>query len=297
MRKIVLGTRGSRLALIQTGLVANALREKDTEFEIDTKTITTKGDVNTAPIPLDTIGKSWFTGEIEQELMAKSIDIAVHSLKDISSDPREDSVILPVLVREDPRDVLVSKQGLTFEQLPHGAIIGTDSSRRKAQILAKRSDLRVESIRGNIDTRLRKLREENYDAIVIAAAGLIRLSLANGITGYFDIETFVPAPGQGVLAVQIRADDEELLTVLRTLQDTETVTQVKAERAFVERIGGGCKSPAGACAKIMGDSLELFGMFANEDGSNVRFDTEKGSMRNAEEIGTRLANKLRRAVA
>lgn len=294
MRKIVLGTRGSKLALIQTKLVEAALKEKFPELETETKIITTKGDVNTAPIPLDTIGKSWFTGEIEQELSAGGIDIAVHSLKDVSSDVREDSVILPVLKREDPRDVLVSKAGLTFEGLPSGAILGTDSSRRKAQILAKRPDLRVESIRGNIDTRLRKLREENYDAIVIAAAGLIRLSLSDVITQYLEIESFVPAPGQGVLAAQARASDTEIISFLSALQDPVTVAQVKAERAFVETVGGGCKSPAGACARIEGDSLELFGMFADEDGSDVRFESETGAVADAESLGERLAKKLLR---
>jgi hydroxymethylbilane synthase len=294
MRKIVLGTRGSRLALIQTKLLEDALQEKFPDIQIETKTITTKGDVNTAPIPLDTIGKSWFTGEIEQELAAGGIDIAVHSLKDVSSDAREDSVILPVLKREDPRDVLVSKENLRFADLPPGAILGTDSSRRKAQILARRPDLRVESIRGNIDTRLRKLREENYDAIVIAAAGLIRLSLPDVITEYFEIETFVPAPGQGVLAAQARAADTEIISFLSALQDPVTVAEVKAERAFVETVGGGCKSPAGACARTKGDSLELFGMFADEDGSDVRFESEVGTVVDAGELGERLARKLLR---
>jgi hydroxymethylbilane synthase len=292
MRKIVLGTRGSKLALIQTDLVAEALRKVAPGLDIATKTITTKGDTNQSPIPLDTIGKSWFTDEIEQELMEKRIDIAVHSLKDVPPETRKGSLVMPVLKREDPRDVLVSKEKLTLEKLPQGAIIGTDSTRRRAQLLAKRPDVRVISIRGNVDTRLRKLREENYDAIVIASAGLARLSLLEVVTEYFDIGTFVPAPGQGVLAAQIRADDKEVFALLRSVQDAATVAQVEAERAFVGEAGSGCKSPVGACAKVDGDSLELFGMMADEDGTNVRFATESGVKSDAKKIGERLAKKL-----
>jgi hydroxymethylbilane synthase len=292
MRTIVLGTRGSKLALIQTNLVAEALKKAAPELEFDTKIITTKGDVNSSPIPLDTVGKAWFTSEIEEELMTKQIDIAVHSLKDVPPDTQKDSVVLPVLKREDSRDVLVSKEGLVLEKLLQGATIGTDSSRRRAQLLAKRPDLRVISIRGNVDTRLRKLREENYDAIVIAAAGLARLSLLDVVTEFFDIGTFVPAPGQGTLATQARTDDSEILSLLKSVQDAATVTETKAERAFVDTIGGGCKSPTGAAARVQGNTLELFGMFANDDGSNVRFDSERGAVDEAGNIGKRLAERM-----
>ncbi|HEV3245548.1 MAG TPA: hydroxymethylbilane synthase [Candidatus Paceibacterota bacterium] len=292
MRKIVLGTRGSKLGLIQTGLVGKVLKEKFPDIRVETKVITTKGDVNSSPIPLDTIGKAWFTDEIEQELMAKTIDIAVHSLKDVPTDIHEGSIVLPVLKRDDPRDVLVSKHGLTLEKLPQGAIVGTDSSRRKAQLLAKRPDLRVESIRGNVDTRLRKLREENYDAIVIAAAGLARLSLLDVVTEFFDIRTFVPAPGQATLAAQARTDDTEILSLLSALQNASTTMETEAERAFVERIGGGCKSPVGACARASGDLLEVFGMFADETGGKIRWDSDAGTASGAREIGQRLADRL-----
>jgi hydroxymethylbilane synthase len=292
MRNIGLGTRGSKLALIQTNLVADALRKASPGLVIEVKTITTKGDTDQSPIPLDTVGKSWFTDEIEQELMEKRIDIAVHSLKDVPPETREGSLVMPVLRREDPRDVLVSKEALTLDKLPQGAVVGTDSTRRRVQLLAKRPDLRVMSIRGNVDTRLRKLREENYDAIVIAAAGLARLSLLDVVTEFFDVETFVPAPGQGVLAAQIRADDGEVLALLKNVQDPATVAQVEAERAFVEEAGSGCKSPVGACARVNGDSLELFGMIADEDGTNVRFAADNGANSDPKKIGERLAKKL-----
>ena len=263
MRKIVLGTRGSKLALVQTKLVADAVREKFPDLDIETKTITTKGDVNTSPIPLDTVGKAWFTGEIEEELMTKKIDIAVHSLKDVPPDTSKGSIVLPVLRREDPRDVLVSKQNFTFEKLPQGAIVGTDSSRRKAQLLAKRPDLRVQSIRGNIDTRLRKLREEEYDAIVIAAAGLARLSLLDVVTEYFEIDAFVPAPGQGTLAAQARArTTQKFLRFSRLCKTsqrspqrkrsarswTRSAAAAKAQRAHA-RVSKGIRSRFLACSR------------------------------------------------
>jgi len=292
MQKVVLGTRGSKLALVQTALVMDALKKAAPELQFGTKVITTKGDVNSSPIPLDTVGKAWFTGEIEEELMTKKIDVAVHSLKDVPPDITAGSIVVPVMRREDPRDVLVSKENLMLEKLPQGAIVGTDSSRRKAQLLAKRPDLRVVSIRGNVDTRLRKLREENYDAIVIAAAGLARLSLLDVVTEYFEIDTFVPAPGQGVLAAQARADDAQLLQLLSVIRDAATVAEVQAERAFVDMIGGGCKSPLGACARATATALELFGMVAEDDGSGARFDREKGLIGDAEEMGTRLAQRM-----
>lgn len=292
MRNIVLGTRGSKLALVQTGLVEDALRESFPDVRTETKVITTRGDVNVSPIPLDTVGKAWFTAEIEDELAAKTIDIAVHSLKDVPPDIYEGSLLLPVLKREDPRDVLVSKHGSALSQLPQGAVVGTDSLRRRAQLLANRPDLRVVSIRGNIDTRLRKLREENYDAIVIAAAGLARLSLLGEVTEFFDARTFVPAPGQGVLAAQVRADDTALLGIISRIQDVSTIAQVEAQRAFVERIGGGCKSPVGACAFIENNAIELIGMLAKDDGTQVRRDAERGALADAKELGRRLAERM-----
>jgi hydroxymethylbilane synthase len=290
--KLTIGTRGSKLALVQTDIVIEALKELLPDLLIETKIITTKGDTNQAPIPLDTIGKAWFTAEIEEALMRGDIDLAIHSLKDVPPEIVTGTVVMPILERADPRDVLISKDGSSLENLRQGAIIGTDSSRRRAQLLAIRPDLVVRSIRGNVDTRLRKLREEHYDAIVIAAAGLARLGLLSVVTQFFPTERFVPAPGQGVLAAQVRSDDAALIEQLKRLQDTKTVAAVEAERAFIDTVGGGCKSPIGAYALVEGDLLTLYAMMAADDGTDVRHDSEVGSTADAADIGTRLARRM-----
>ena len=263
---------------------------------IETKIISTKGDTNQTPIPLDTIGKAWFTAEIEDALMAGEIDIAVHSLKDVPPEIIPGSLVLPVLMREDPRDVLITKDGEMFVDLKEGAVVGTDSSRRRAQLLALRPDLIVRSIRGNIDTRLRKLREDQaeaqYDAIVIAAAGLARLGMSDVVTEFFDEKEFIPAPGQGVLAAQVRMDDTESVDMLRKIQDPMTVAAVEAEKSFIDTVGGGCKSPIGACAKIEGETLALYAMIAEDDGSRVTRDVEIALKSSAAAIGERLAKRM-----
>jgi hydroxymethylbilane synthase len=295
--KIVVGTRGSKLALVQTNLVIDALKKASPDLLIETQTITTKGDVNVSPIPLDTVGKAWFTAEIEDALKAGTIDLAIHSLKDVPPEIVAGTIIMPILKREDPRDVLISKNGQHLTDLPQRAVIGTDSSRRRAQLLSMRPDLIVKSIRGNVDTRLRKLREprdgeERYDAIVIAAAGLARLGLLGAVTEYFDAKKFIPAPGQGVLAAQVRSDDNALIELLKQLQESETVAAVESERVFIDTVGGGCKSPIGACATINGDSITLSAMMSDADGTNIRYDNEIGITAEAGETGKRLAMRM-----
>ena len=291
-QKLTIGTRGSKLSLTQTRLIPDALMILYPELAIETSVITTKGDTNQSPIPLDTIGKAWFTGEIEEALMRGDIDIAVHSLKDVPPEIVAGSIIIPVLKREDPRDVLISKDGSAFIGLKEGAVIGTDSSRRRAQLLAMRPDLVVKSIRGNVDTRLRKLAEEDYDAIVIAAAGLARLGMLDVVTEFFDAKEFIPAPGQGVLAAQVRTDDAELIDMLHRIQDPLTVNAVNAERAFIDTVGGGCKSPVGACALIEGNALTLYGMMAEDDGTRMTRDSESGQRSDGVHIGEVLAKRM-----
>jgi hydroxymethylbilane synthase len=290
--KLIIGTRGSKLALIQTKLIPDTLIAISPSLSVETKIITTKGDTNQSPIPLDTIGKSWFTAEIEDTLIKGEIDIAVHSLKDVPPEIVSGSIVMPVLTRADPRDVLISNNGSTLLNLKQGAVVGTDSSRRRAQLLHLRPDIQVQSIRGNVDTRLRKLREEHYDAIVIAAAGLARLGMLDVITEYFESEKFIPAPGQGVLAAQVRSDDAELIELLRRIQDPATVAAVEAERAFIDTIGGGCKSPIGAYAMIEGNSLTLYAMTAREDGSNVSYASQSGAIADAVPLGVQLAKSM-----
>lgn len=294
-RHLIIGTRGSRLALIQTGLVADALRKLDPKLAIKVKTIVTKGDTNTAPIPLDTIGKAWFTAEIEQALTNGEIDLAVHSLKDIPPEAPAGLVHLPVLERADPRDVLVSKTGAKLAGLPHGALIGTDSLRRTALLLHYRTDLRVESVRGNVETRLRKLETDAYDAIILAAAGLERLGRLHEVTEFLDPATFVPATGQGVLSVEIAAGNQQLLDLVKQLQHAPTLAAVEAEQAFTGIIGGGCKLPIGCYANISHNWISINAVIGSGDARTATIDSTEGPAAQAVALAQTLAHQLRAA--
>lgn len=293
--KITIGTRGSKLALVQTDMVAAALRAIDASLQIEVKVIVTRGDVNQAPIPLDTIGKSWFSAEIEEGLVKGDIDLAVHSLKDVAPESPSGLDLIPVLQREDPSDVLVSKTDAKLAELKGDAIVGTDSSRRQAQILELRPDVVVKSIRGNVDTRLRKLREEEYDAIVIAAAGLLRLGLGDEITELFDPTKFVPAPGQAALAAQYRSDDTKLSKLLNKLVHEPSRVAVDSERTFSRAVGGGCKLPVGCFARIDEKSasrrIEIFGMAADDAGV-VHRNSVRGAGGDAGTLARELARRL-----
>jgi hydroxymethylbilane synthase len=252
-------------------LVADALKHRHPGIVVEIKIIKTTGDVNQSPIPLNTVGKSWFTGEIEQALLKGEIDLAVHSLKDISLTPVAGLQTVTVLERADPRDVLISRAGAScprLADLSSGAIIGTDSVRRKMLILEQRPDLVVKSIRGNVDSRIKKMHAEapaeHYDALVLAAAGLERLGILDVATEFFDPTFFVPVSGQGVLAAQIRdgkisagagvegVDRAELLDLIHSIQHMPTHIAAEAELAFSRTIGGGCKMPIGCYAQVTG---------------------------------------------
>jgi hydroxymethylbilane synthase len=269
-KNIVIGTRGSALALRQVEIVREALQVADPSITVTVQIITTRGDVNQGPIPLDTVGKGWFTQELEQALLDKSIDLAVHSLKDMAQDIPNGLTIGAYLPREDARDVLITKHGQTLEELPSGAIIGTDSIRRQVQMLAIRPDTAMQSLRGNVPTRIKKLATENYDAIILAAAGLKRLGLEDTITYYFEPHEMTPAPGQGILALEARADDSHILEILSLLHDRDTGQVALIERSFSQKMGGGCKSPTGAYAYNDGSNFHLLGMVAAADGSIMR---------------------------
>lgn len=300
--KITIGTRGSKLALTQTQLVAATLKEKYPGLMIETKIITTKGDVNQTPIPLDTIGKAWFTEEIEQALLDREIDLAVHSLKDLPPEMPNGLLIMPILERADPRDVLITRSNgsakfINLQALPKRSVVGTDSLRRKAQLLNMRPDLVVNSIRGNVDTRLRKLETENYDAIVIAAAGLERLGLIDRVTEFFDATKFIPAIGQGVLAAEIRKGEPEILGMLHSITHKPTSQGAAAEQAFSRVIGGGCKLPIGCYARIERDrdgkdKISLFAMVADEDGDHVVRRSAIGPLEAAIEVAEKLAREF-----
>jgi hydroxymethylbilane synthase len=290
---IKIGTRGSKLALIQAKLVEQALLKRDPSLQISTNIIQTKGDVNQSPIPLDTVGKSWFTAEIETALSTGKIDIAVHSLKDLPLEDPKTLATLVIMKRADPRDVLVSRSGDTLERLPFGSVVGTDSTRRAALIHHLRPDLTVKSLRGNVDTRLTKLANGYCDAIIVAAAGLDRLGRIGEITEYLDPATFIPSVGQGALAVQIRSSDDKMRSLIEKSQHQPTVIATLAERAFSEAIGGGCKLPVGCYVQIAQNAANIYGMIAELDGPGIMFDsissTEPEAMSAARDLASRMA--------
>ncbi|MEA5361863.1 hydroxymethylbilane synthase [Amycolatopsis sp., V23-08] len=245
-----MGTRGSKLALAQTGHVADALRATGAEVEI--VTVTTPGDKSMAPIP--TIGVGVFTSALREALLRNEVDVIVHSYKDLPTAPEPGITLAAVPPREDPRDALIARDGLTLGELPPGATVGTGSLRRTAQLHALGLGLEIVPIRGNIDTRMRKVTDGELDAVVLARAGLARVGLVEVITETLDPIQMLPAPAQGALAVECRADDvdlEQLLTA--TLDDEGTRAAVTAERALLAALEAGCSSPVGALAEIVED--------------------------------------------
>ena len=266
------GTRGSKLALVQTNYVIDRLKEAYPEDEFEAVVIKTTGDIQ-ADRQLDKIGsKGIFVKEIEEELADGRIQMAVHSLKDMPDEPEAGLTFAKAWKREDSRDVLVLKNAKTLDELPEGAVIGTGSKRRKYQLLKLRPDLKVVGIRGNIDTRLRKLYEdeETLDGIMIAAAGIKRIGRADEISQYMSVDEIIPAPAQGTLALELRADNTELLAKLNALADEDTDRCVHMERAFLKQIGGDCHTPVAAyCDRNDRGELELRAMYGTEDGSRL----------------------------
>lgn len=278
-----IGSRGSQLALWQSNWVKDQLAAKGVAAEIEI--IHTTGDKIT-DVPLSQVGsKGLFTKEIEEALLAKRVDLAVHSMKDMPTDLPDGLTIAAVPPREDPRDALI---GYKLNDLPRYAHIGTSSLRRTAQLKALRPDLRIESIRGNVDTRLRKLDEGQFDAIVLAAAGLTRLGWKDRITEYLSADVMCPAVGQGALAIETRADQGEGFHAARLLNDNRTAICVAAERALLAEMGGGCQVPLGAYAK-KDNLLHLQAVVVSPDGEKVVRNKTTGDPRHPEKIGQRLA--------
>ncbi len=247
------GTRGSRLALIQTELTLGLLRNAHPDVRFAVVTVTTQGDANQTA-PLAGMGLGVFVKEIERRLETGEIDMAVHSLKDMPTVLPDGMAIGAVLERADPRDALVSHLGTSLSDFPAGGRIGTSSPRRQAQIAERRPDLNIVPIRGNVDTRLRKASGEECDGTVIAVAGLDRMGLSDVVTEYLSPKEFVPPPGQGAMAVEIRADDERLAALVSAADHAPTTAAVSAERSFLESLGGGCQVPVGAYAEAGGDA-------------------------------------------
>ncbi len=292
MRPLVVGTRGSKLALWQTNFVIDALKEILPALEIETRVVRTAGDRDPNR-PLEMFGaRGVFTDAIEDALRAREIDFAVHSLKDIPTKPNGELLLAAIPTRADARDVIVSRHNLGLLRLPQHARIGTGSTRRTAQVLAVRPDIQIVPLRGNVDTRLQKARSGEYDAIVLAAAGILRLGRADEITEYLDLETFLPDPGQGALAVQIRADDAELAALFAQMDDANVRAATTAERAFLATFGHGCSLPIAAYGETRGDSLFLRGMIGTRDGKQIIRGENSGTPRNAIELGNALADRL-----
>lgn len=290
--RIILGTRGSALARWQTDWVAGQLRTRMPGIEIVIETITTQGD-RELDAPLAQIGdKGLFTREIENALGERRIDAAVHSLKDLPTELPDGLILAAICERADARDALVSRLGVGIDALPRGARIGTSSRRRAAQLRAHRPDLSIVNIRGNVDTRLRKATTDEYDAIVLAVAGLKRLGLADHITEYLSLDVMLPAPGQGALAVETRADDADTRALVTLLDHAPTRAATNAERAFLRALGGGCRTPIAAYGEVNGDALHLRGLIANEDGTRVARGEARGDVTETEMLGNDLANKL-----
>lgn len=279
MREIVVGTRRSKLALTQTNWVIEQLKKLDLPYTFKVKEIVTKGD-RILNVTLSKVGgKGLFVKEIEQALLDKEIDLAVHSMKDVPSELQDVFTLATITEREDPRDVLISKNGKKLDELPKGAIIGTSSLRRSAQLLAARPDLNIKWVRGNVQTRLRKLEEEDYDAIILAAAGLRRLGYPEEmITEYLDVDLCVPAVGQGALGLECRSDDEEVIQLLKKLNDEATARAVIAERTFLHRMEGGCQVPIAAYATVKrDDNVAMTALVGTPDGKTILKETVVGN--------------------
>lgn len=295
-RTFTLGTRGSRLALVQTEEVLRELRRHHPGREFQVKVIKTRGDLDTVT-PLPVLGRGVFSSEIERELLDHRIDLAVHSLKDLPGTLPQGLTLAAFPERADARDVLVSRSGETLAKLPPGAVVGTSSPRRAALVREARPDLRTESVRGNVDTRVRKALAGEYDAIVLAAAGLVRLGQQDVVTEHLDPERFIPAIGQGTMAVEVREDDAELIDLLRSVDHGPTRVATEAERSFLRHVGGGCKVPVAAYATVHRGTVRLRGLVASPDGAKVYRGVLEAPVAEAAAAGVRLVEALEEAGA
>ncbi|MZP28844.1 hydroxymethylbilane synthase [Heliobacterium undosum] len=291
-RPVVIGTRDSALALWQTHWVLERLKELYPEQSFEVKHIKTKGD-KILDVALAKIGdKGLFTKELEVAMLNGEIDMAVHSMKDLPTVLPEGCTIGAICVREDCRDILISRDGGGLEDLPQVAKVGTASLRRKAQLWKVRPDLQLVDIRGNLQTRMRKMEEQNLDGLILAAAGVKRLGWAEKITEYIPVDMCLPAVGQGSVGIEIREGDEEIGRLVGALNHAESAVCVRAERALLRTLEGGCQVPIGSLGRLCGDKLIVDGVVASLDGKNICRDQVEGDPADPEEAGVRLAEKL-----
>jgi hydroxymethylbilane synthase len=290
--ELKIGTRGSQLALFQANWVKDRLSEVHPDLDVRLIKIKTTGD-KIQDVPLAKIGgKGLFVKEIEESLLQKKIDLAVHSIKDVPTEFPQGLHLSVIAKREDPRDVFISRDGRTLKDLPQGAKIGTSSLRRQAQLLHFRSDLELIPLRGNLDTRLKKLKNMNLDGIVLALAGVRRLGLEERVTEIIPADLSLPAIGQGALGIETRMDDKEVEGQIRFLNDRDASIAVTAERAFLKRLEGGCQVPLAAFAQPEGMTLRVEGLVGSTDGKRLIRHRVEGPVENAESLGVQLAEIL-----
>ncbi len=291
-RTVKIGSRDSALAMWQTKHVISELEKVTSEYTFEIVPLKTKGD-KILDVSLAKVGdKGLFTKELEAAMLDKTTDLAVHSMKDVPTNLVDGLIIGSILKREDPRDVLISPKGYTFQTLPEGAKVGTSSLRRKAQLQNLRPDLKICDVRGNLNTRMRKMHEENFDALILAAAGVIRMGWSDEISEYLPMDISLAAVSQGAIGIECREDDAEIMALIAKINDEETATCVCAERALLRALEGGCQIPIAAHAVIKNYTLKLNGLVASLDGKRVIKETLSGNKDNAEEIGLELAKKL-----
>jgi hydroxymethylbilane synthase len=289
---MIIGSRGSALALAQTAWIRGQILSRFPDVEVTVKVIRTSADKDqTASLrSASTVGA--FVKELEQALLDREIDVAVHSMKDVPTGIPAGLRIAAVPKREDARDALITPLGGSLSALPPGSLVGTGSVRRQAQILSLRPDLRIQDIRGNIDTRLKKLQDGACDALILACAGLHRLGLRNRIAAPLDFEQMLPAPGQGALALETRAQDPDTDAIAQCLNHPATALAVMAERHFLERMGGGCNVPVAAYARLKDNAIEMDGLVASPDGRRTVRDSIRQSVSMAKEAGALLADRI-----
>lgn len=293
MKKTIrIGTRGSLLAWTQSSWVKKSIEEKYPDVSVELVKIVTKGD-KILDVPLAMVGgKGLFVKEIEEALLREDVDLAVHSMKDVPTDLPEELHLGIITEREDPRDAFISNKYASFMDLPPGAKVGTSSLRRRAQLNHLRSGLVIENLRGNLDTRLRKLDENQFDAVIVASAGLRRLGMSKRATAYFSTQEMLPAIGQGALGLELRRKDEKLLQGLTFLHHQDTAVAVRGERSFLTRLEGGCQVPIGSFGEIVSGQLRLSGLVASIEGDRIIRETITGGIEDAEALGLALAERL-----
>ena len=289
--RLRIGSRTSPLALAQTEEVIVELRSRIPNWDFEVVPFVTDGDSRNST-PISNLGRGAFTTDIQNALVNGEIDLAIHSAKDLPNTLPEGLSIFCISSRKDPRDVMINKWGVSLKEMPSGAVIGTGSPRRKAILQSLRNDITVVPIRGNVGTRIDKIDRENIDAVVLAAAGLVRLNRLEEVNEFFDTDIFVPDVGQGIIAVQVRSEDIATFSLLNEMQHQPTQIALIAERAFLNALGGGCKVPVAAYASIEGDAVNLISVASDHEGTRLYKVQSTDSISDPVEAGLNIARKL-----